>query len=257
MNTAGKLGAGFLLGALLAGAISMSWGYSDPAPLEMSTTTVASAVEIEPWLEEGEVRFSTSVILPRGLIVENGTAVFDFELAGLSPSLLRRDGEYQGDSMAYPEHWVVTTASGATIEASTGLRDTSIWLNLPTPEDQVATIRLVGWREGVALGRRIELPIEVGASGSFRSGAVTIENVLRQTASTIVQLEVDEIADHWQFTTIRPLNGAWRVSGRGIGGRQLIWDGDDAPDVLVLEDVGVEMRAVSGDILVVDQREES
>ena len=86
---------------------------------------------------------------------------------------------------------------------------------------------------------------------------MTIETVLEQRFSTIVQFGFDEVDDDWQFPAVLPLDGSWRVSGRQGGGIQLIWDGADAPDRVTLEDGGFRMGSVVGDLRVLDQRDGS
>jgi hypothetical protein len=211
---------------------------------------------VAPWLEPDEARVGSAFILPRGLEVADGFATLTYDLAGLSPSLVEHeDADYQGDVVIAPEHWVLTTTGGARIEATTGRRDSSVRFEMPPGDETVAAVNLVGWRIATAFGERLELPIEVGSAGTFRSGTVTVDTVLEQRVSTIVQFDFDETGDAWQLAVIRPTDPAWRVSGGGSGGLQVSWDGDDAPTKLVLEDAGFEMRAVAGDILVVDQRD--
>jgi hypothetical protein len=259
VTSPGKFGVGFLIGVVLTGVLSLTWSSSTPETLPPSVSTSATPeVEIAPWLEPGETRIGSAIILPRGLEVDGGVVAFEFELAGLSPSLIEREEvDYQGDVVAMPEHWVLTTTAGTTVSASTGPGDESIRFELPDPDDQVATIDLVGWREARPRGDRVELPIEVGETGVFASGTMTIETVLEQRFSTIVQFDFDETDDDWQFPAVLPLDSAWRVSGRQFGGMQLIWDGADAPDRVILEDGGFVMRPVDGNLRVVDQRDGS
>ena len=259
MNSPGKFVVGLLIGVVLVGLVSLIWDSPVAEPVVPTVpTSVAKAVEIAPWLEQGETWIGSAIILPRGLEVEGGVAVFEYELAGLSPSLTERDDvEHQGDVVALPENWVLTTKSGAIVEASTGPGAESIRFELPDPDDQVATIDLVGWREARTRGDRVEMSIEVGATGVFQSGTMTIETVLEQRFSTIVQFGFDEVDDDWQFPAVLPLDGSWRVSGRQGGGIQLIWDGADAPDRVTLEDGGFRMGSVVGDLRVLDQRDGS
>lgn len=256
MNPPGKFGIGLVIGVVLVGLLSLRWDSPTAETLPSSVaTTVAAPVEIAPWLEPGETRIGSAVILPRGLEVENGLAVLSYELAGLSPSLQEQDDvEYQGDVGALPENWVLTTRSGATVEASTSPGAESVRFELPAADDQVATIDLVGWREARSRGDRVEMPVEVGATGVFQSGTMTIETVLEQRFSTIVQLDFEEVDDDWQFPAVLPIDDYWRVSGRQFGGLQLLWDGADAPDRIIFEDGGIRMGPVEGQLRVVDQQ---
>lgn len=261
MNTAGRFGSGFLVGALLAGALLFVWSPigsdSIESPPDTNPTTSTAAVASAPFLERGEVLIDATVLLPRGLEVEAGVVLFQYDVAGLSPSLVEHeDSEYQGEVLILPERWVLTTGSGAVVEETTGPRNHAVAFELPAVDDTVATIELVGWRVSAPLGERIDLPIQKGAGGSFSSGEVVIETVLEQRTSTIVQIDFDRADDGWSNGSPRPLEPGWRVSGRQDGGIQLIWEGDDVPDRLVLEDFGFAMRPAVGSIIVFDARSE-
>ena len=121
---------------------------------------------------------------------------------------------------------------------------------LPSEAAQVERIALLGWRIPVPFGDRIELPIETGAVGEMRQGTVRIETVLEQSISTIVQIDFDHGGDLWDTTVLRPVDTRWRTSGRQGGGLQLIWEGDEPPTSVILEDAGFDMRPISGDLLV-------
>lgn len=261
MTSASRFGSGFLMGAVLGGLLLAAWSpfsgeavSSSEAPVE---TTVPS-VRVAPFLEAGEVLIDATAILPRSLAVEDEEVFFDYDLAGLGPTLGgHQDAQYPGDGTVVPERWVLTTTSGVVVEETTGPRDTSVRFALPNPGDAVATIELTGWRVAIPLGERMELEIVRGASGAFRTGTATIETILEQRASTIVQIDLDHSGDNWSNEFLRPLEPGWRVSGMQDGGVQLIWDGEDAPSHVVLEDFGFLMRPMSGNVLVIDERPES
>ena len=192
----------------------------------------------------------STAILPRGLNIEDDIAFFDYDLAGIGPSLGVDQpldlAVPQGDHLAAPEHWLLTTVSGQTVQAESGPLDSSVRFVLPEPDAQVASIAVVGWRVAVPFGEQVELPIEEGATAAIRRGTVTIETVLEQSISTIVQYEFDR----GEGFGLRPVDTGWRVSGRQFGGLQLIWEGTDPPVTVVLEDAGFEMRPVAGDLVV-------
>ena len=243
---AGRFGAGLLVGGLFAVMIGLVFGGEDTAaPTTTTTTTLAPTPGVEPWFEAGEVLIGATALLPRGLNVEGDMAFFDYDLASLDPTLV--DGEdLQGLAAALPEHWLLTTASGATVTGVTGPRDTSVRFELPLEESEVASIVLIGWRVAVPFGERVELRIEEGASASTRHGTVSIETVLEQSISTIVQYDFDLGDDPWDvYVTLVPTDPRWRTSGR-----QLIWEGDNPPDSVVLEDAGFVMRPVDGEFIV-------
>ena len=135
--------------------------------------------------------------------------------------------------------------------ATTGPFDSSVTFDLPVGETEVASIILSGWRLAVPFGERVAIDIEEGATATTRQGTVTIETVLEQSISTIVQIDFEHGGGSWVTTTaLRPVDATWRVSGRQGGGLQLIWEGDDAPTSVILEDSGFEMRPVVGEVVV-------
>ncbi|MCP3996544.1 MAG: hypothetical protein GY722_16035 [bacterium] len=250
---AGRFGVGLLAGALAAVTIGFLFGGEEtaaPSTTTTTTTTIAVAPGVEPWFEPGEVLIGSTVLLPRGLNVEDNMAFFDYDIAGLSPSLVASE-DLEHLATSAPEHWLLTTASGATVAGFTGPFDSSVRFELPIGESEVVSVALTGWRIAVPFGDSVELPIISGATASTRRGAITIETVLEQTTSTIVQIEFDRGEDPWDVhVNLVPADPRWRSSGRQGGGRQLIWEGDDAPDSVIIEDAGFEMRPVAGELVV-------
>lgn len=257
MTAVGRFALGLVTGGLLAGSVLWFSGSGDSEPATTTSSSVVTsspATTTAPFLEEGEVVFGSAVLLPRSFEVEDGSAVLDYDLAGLGPSLVTGDDqEYDGDVLMMPELWELTTRAGVVIEETTGMHDSVVRFELPSADDTVERVELVGWRAATAFGERLQLDIVEGETGSFRSGQVTIETVLEQSISTIVQIDFDTTGDGWGGGWLRPVDGGWRVSGRQGGGIQLIWEGTDAPAQVVLEDVGFEMRPRSGRVVVIDQ----
>jgi len=259
MTGAGRFATGLVVGllaVLLIGVLASRGDDMDAATTISTTVPETSAAPADPWIEEGEVMIGATAILPRSLNVDGDRVYFDYDLAGLSPYLgegeesTEQDTRY-GDFMAMPERWLLTTENGAQIESTTGPFDTSVSFELPEG-DAARSIALVGWRVAVPFGDRIELDIAAGETGEIRRGTVNIETVLEQTVSTIVQIDFDGNGDSWDASVaLRPIDTRWRVSGRQGGGLQLIWEGDNAPDTVVIEDAGFEMRPVAGEVTVV------
>ena len=263
MTGAGRFGVGLLAGLLVSVPLGLMLGGEEPAGPTTTTTTTAPPVPVlEPWFEAEEVMIGATAILPRELTVEDGVAFFDYELTGLGPTLganaeQRPDIDTaQGDNMVMPETWQLTTSGGQTVVASTGQFDSSVTFDLPDDQAEVASIVLSGWRIAVPFGERVVIDIEPGATATTRQGTVTVETVLEQSISTIVQIDFDDGDASWVANAaLRPVDATWRVSGRQGGGLQLIWEGDDAPATVLLEDSGFEMRSVVGEIVVYENDE--
>ena len=257
MSAAGRFAIGVVAGVLVVPTLGLLT-FSDSGETTTTTSVPATtaAPEIEPWFEPEEVVLGATFLLPRGLNVDNGFAYLDYDLSGIAPSVIddvedRPEGA--GDFAVMPERWELTTASGAVVEATTGPRDSSVRFEMPIDEEEVDSIRLLGWRVAVPFGERVEVPIESGATADLRRGRVTVETVLEQSVSTIVQIDFDRVGDAWDVTvSLRPVDSRWRVTGRQGGGLQLIWEGTDAPELVVLEDAGFEMRPVAGEIIVME-----
>jgi hypothetical protein len=257
VSAAGRFVVGLVVGVLIAPALGLL--ASDNADETSTTTSIPAttvAPTLAPWFEPDEVAIGATFLLPRGLNVTDGFAYFDYELAGIAPTLvddMEDLPEGTGEYAVMPELWELTTASGAVVEATTGPRDSSVRFELPIDEENVDSIRLVGWRVAVPFGERVEIPISSGATADLRRGRVTVQTVLEQSVSTIAQIDFDPAGDSWDSTvSLRPVETRWRVTGRQGGGLQLIWQGTDAPDSVILEDAGFEMRRLSGDILVIE-----
>jgi hypothetical protein len=255
----GRFAGGLLIGVVLAGVVTLAMTGGSSGTTAPTTTTTAAVVEtVEPWFMPGEVLIGATAILPVSLDVEDGVAFFDYDLVGLAPSLSSNEEQTglampAGDPLELPESWQLTTVAGSTVTATTGPSDTSVSFELPSAEDEVATITLVGWRIPVPFGDTVTLPVEQGAHGELRQGTVTFSSVLEQSISTIVTVDFDRDGDLWHsWVILRPGDGRWRASGRQGGGLQLTWDGSDHPDSIVLENAGYDLSPVSGSLLVYD-----
>jgi len=257
---AGRFAAGFLVGVIVAAVLAAGLGGQEQVATTTTQTTAPPVVQSqEPWFQPGEAVIGATVVLPGALNIDDGTAYLSFDLVGLAPTLFPDDrlsglAMPAGDPMELPEIWELATVAGETVTGTTGPSSRSVSFDLPSPDDEVATITLVGWRVPVPFGESVTLPVEEGATGELRRGTVTFASVLEQSISTIVTVDFDREGDLWQsWVELRPRDGHWRVSGRQGGGMQLTWDGDDAPDSIVIEDAGYELFPVTGSILVYDE----
>jgi hypothetical protein len=257
---AGRFAAGFLVGVIVAAVLAAGFGGEEQVTTTTTQTTATSVVQaVEPWFQPGEAVIGATVVLPGQLNIEDGVAYLSFDLVGLAPTLLSDDAPSglampSGDPMELPETWELTTVAGETVTASTGPSSRSVSFELPSPDDEVSKVTLVGWRVPVPFGESVTLSVEDGATGELRRGSVTVTSVLEQSISTIVTVDFDREGDLWQsWIVLRPRDGHWRASGRQGGGMQLTWDGADAPDSIVIEDAGYEMFPVTGSIPIYDE----
>lgn len=252
MKSLGRFVAGLVLGAIVAAALSfgLDGSASDQSATTQAPVETQTVIEVEPWFENGEVRFGPTVILPRGLRIDGGTAIFDYELAGLGPSRQARDdSETQGSVVVVPEQWLLTTVSGAQVEATTTSTQTaSVRFDLPDQDAEIDTISVVGWQVGAVFGDTVELPVQKAASAVYRGGTVTMETVLEQRVSTIVRLVTSGVDGDGRSAFFLPAEPGWRVSGG-----QLIWDGEDAPEMVTLENVVFDWTTVSSEVVVFDR----
>ncbi len=255
MTAAGRFAIGLIFGLVAAfGLVRLT--ADDSAVTTTSTTsppTTTTEGPADPWFEPTEVLIGETALLPRTLEVEDGMVFFDYDLAGLAPVAAEAEDQDGGSSLTWPEEWELTTVGGQVVPGTTGPFDTSVRFDLPDPEDEVASIRLVQWRVAVPFGERFEIAVESGATATTRRGTATVATVLEQSISTIVQVDFADNGGSWDNVVLRPVDGTWRFSFRQGGGLQVTWDGSDAPDTLLLEDFGFELRPVSGDVLVVDE----
>ena len=259
MNNVGRFAAGFLVGVALTvvGAGLAASGEQAPAAAPTTSPPVANpVVVVEPWIAPEEVLIGSTVLLPQGVEVDEGIAYLDYDLVGLAPTLFA-DHEQPGvdtpvgDALAMPELWELTTTTGVTIPAETGPNQSSVKFELPDEDTEIATIEIVGWRVPVAFGDVVELPVEKGASAELRRGTLTVDAALVQSISTILKVDFERAGDPWQGDVrLRPEDPHWQITGGGGAGMQYTWSGDDAPDRIVLHDVGYDMRPFRGEILV-------
>jgi hypothetical protein len=254
-----KLIAGAIVGIVLA-ALGLvlfapdqspaSGAYGDPAT-EVPEPTTQTTV---PWVAAGEVQFESTVLIPTEVTAHDGVVVLDFDLATLAPgggtaSLSDDDPVFD----ALPERWALSTVSGGGTVETTDPGVSSVRFNVRTGllTEHIASIRLIGWRVAVPIHERVTVDVVTGESAEFSVGArVTVATILEQSNSTIVQLDIEQPHDQWNRIDIDAADTGWRKAGRLEGGPQFIWDGLDAPPVLVLEQASPTWVPVEGDLTV-------
>ena len=260
-----KLITGAIVGIVLA-SLGLLIFIPDQSPaVDEATASAAPASEsatstTTPWIASGEAQFESTILIPREVAAGDGEAVLEFELAALAP--------YQGtppsmaDSSplaALPERWSLSTVSGEGPVETTGPDATSVRFDVRTgiQTEHIDSIRLIGWRVAVPTLERITLDVVPGGSEEFAGGtSVTVATVLEQSNSTIVLLDVGQSHDVWNRIEIDAVDTGWRRAGRLDGGAQFVWDGLDAPPVLVLEQTSPTWVPVEGNLVVFESGEQ-
>ena len=247
--------AGIVLAALglvlFAPDQSPATGASLDSTAEVPEPTTETTV---PWVAAGEVQFESTVLIPTEVVAGDGVAVLKFDLETLAPSggtPTPLDGDPVFDAL--PERWSLSTVSGGgTVETTDpGASSVNFSIRSGLLTEHIADIRLIGWRVAVPNDERITLDLVAGESGKFAGGTdITVETILEQSNSTIVQLDVGQPHDRWNRIEIDAVDPGWRKAGRLSGGLQFIWDRLDAPPVLVLEQSSPTWVPVEGDVVV-------
>ncbi len=237
----------------------MSFGGDEPhsdETLGTATSTLPPTTTTEaPWLDGG-AQFRSTVVRVEAFVVGDGAAVLEFELLPLHWTA----GEEAADELpVQPEHWELRTASGLAYEATTALGAGAVRWDVPADLDaeDVSGVSVAGWRLAVPVASRVTLPVIPGGTARFSDGAtLTIETVLEQTNSTIVQLASRRPDDPWSHTTMASLQVAdpgWRVGSRfgSSANIQLIWDGEGAPGQVELIQAYPVWRPLAEETLVI------
>jgi len=254
-----KIIAGAITGLILA-ALGLVLFLPDQSPADGATANPeAESAEptirpTVPWITAGEVQFESTVLIPVEVVADDGVVVLDFDLATLAPREGTSEPFSDGPVIdAFPERWALSTVSGGGTVQSTDPGASSVRFNVRTGlmTEHIASIRLVGWRVAVPNHERIALDVVAAVSDNFAGGTeVAVAIILEQSNSTIVQLDVDQPHDQWNRIDFDAVDPGWRKAGRLDGGLQFIWDGLDAPPVLVLEQSSPTWVPVEGDLIV-------
>ncbi len=254
-----KMIAGAIAGIVLT-SFGLIWLIPDQSPaVGASGESAASVLDPTtpttlPWIAAGEVQFESTVLIPIDIFTDDGAVVLDYDLTTLAPSggiQVSVDGGPLVDAL--PERWALNTVSGGATVDTTDPSASSVRFDVRPglQTEHIADIRLIGWRVAVPTQERVTLNLTTGESADFAGGTgVTVATILDQSNSTIVQTDVDLPHDRWSRIEIDAVDPGWRKSGRLEGGLQFIWDGTDAPSVLVLEQSSPTWVPVEGDLVV-------
>jgi hypothetical protein len=246
-----KVLVGLALGAVVGLVAAVGLGALDTAGRDAPSTesTPTSVVDVgeaaagtlaavKPWADPAEVIFETTVLIPDAFTVDSGVAALEYTLVPLAPvSGVSTSEDDHSVPVAVPDRWQLTTTSGEVVEVLVA-EDAEIVrfeVEETATREDIASVRVVGWRIAAPVGERQTLPVAVGATAAFESGTkLIVETVLEQSTSTIVQVEVEQPDDPWREIFAGPVDPGWRVAGRQEGGLQFIWEGAGVPSVVDL-----------------------
>lgn len=256
----------------LAGATTTTGVFVDPTPLEPM------------WIEEGGVRFESTVIIVDGLETDEQSAVLDYRLVSLGGS----GGFFFGGvrlPAVLPETWDLVTTRGDVIEAvsdapRTGqpgdlepLPGISDSIRFETEDDEplgeIAAIRVTEWRVAVPAESVVEMAGASGASAQLYDGTVMeIETILEQRTGALINFDLERPVDPWRVAIDQGFSSSTEFVGEGAGwgrasstigglglsggitGFQLIWDESTAPEVVRVRASFVTWESLDGEVTV-------
>ncbi len=225
--------AGALVGVLVAVAALLvtGWGTSEAeqAPAAPATTAKPQATAAPTTtIVERDLRFESTVLDPRALSVDDGTATFEYEISSLGPELTGVDQElteydaFSSETIVpvQPEHWRLVTEID-TYEASTRLGATSVRFDVPDDLtlDQVAEVRLVGWRVVLPLEHVFDIAVVPGEREELPDGGwVEVAFALEQANGTLIKFNADHADDPFASGDV-----AWHIFTLPGSGWQRGW----------------------------------
>ncbi len=228
-----RAGVGFVLGVVLAFGGLWFGGADEPVAVDNATTSTSSTLAIvEPEWVPGGVRYESTVLVPLMFDVADGVAVLDYELVGLGAT-----GQgFFGPSLtaALPETWEVEFADGSVHATTVGpphipdtgpdeasaLEASARFTGLPETAtvDDVADIRVVGWRVAAPFRQDHVVAAEVGTSFQTYDGVtVTLDTIIEQTTGSILDFDVDAQGDPWRTGERSPFGASNTFEGAGPG----------------------------------------
>jgi hypothetical protein len=269
----------FVVGALIGGMAAAGFFFvsdsgdsgSDPvaAPSSMTlagaTTTAATTTTTEvPWVDEGEARFESTVLLPQAMSVDGGVATLEYELATLGPMQTKRVGDFHGSVgaepeygpvAAQPEEWLLVTGSES-VEGTPSVSGTAVRFEVSDDAslDDIVEVRLTRWRVAMPFHHEFEMPLAIGETTVLPDGAsVTVDHVFEQKDQTIFRLDTqrpdDDFAGRSVSFYISPVSDGWQY-GVGEHDVQLISEDPVPPTSVLLRYTRPIWMPVDGDIVV-------
>lgn len=264
----------FVVGVLIGGIVVAGFFFisdsgnsgSDPVAAA-SSTTLAGATTIAPtttttevpWVADGEVRFESTLLLPKAMSVDGGVATLEYDLVTLGPVDSMEStvyGDERGPVPVEPEHWVLVTSTGS-FDAETVLGADKVRFDVSDTAslDDVSAVHLVGWRTVTPVEHVFEMPLESGETVTLPdSGSITVKHVLEQSNGTIVKFDTHRPGDEFAANPVE-----WHlapVSGQGWrqvwveNGFQIVHDDPEATASVMLRYNQPMWLPVAGDIVV-------
>lgn len=261
---------GVIGGAALAVVVMLAVSGGEATPPATTVSTVATTQPpsaAEPaWIEDGGVRFATTVLVPTDLSAADGVVRLAYDLVP------RGQAHFEAFDVlpaALPERWELRLDDGRVLEAETTppLVDPSFSTNVApdrrvaatvsfeadaTTLAQIESVVVTRWRVAVPVALDFDVPAEPGQQAvMFDGSVVTLDTLLEQRTTTILGFSMERPADPWRTEVDTPFldsyvfRGAgpgWVSSSSAIGGTsgggsgggsigfQLTWGGSTAPD---------------------------
>ena len=269
----------FVVGVLIGGIVVAGFFFvsdsgdsgSNPVAVASSTTlagvttTAATTTTTEvPWVDEGEARFESTVVLSKAMSVDGGVATLEYELATLGP--MRPSwffeygmvsgwiGEY-GPAAAQPEEWLLVIG-GESVEGTPSVSGTAVRFDVSDTArlDDVDEVRLTRWRVAMPFRYVFEMPLVSGETMALPDGAsVTVSHVVEQENETILRFDTqrpdDDFVGHPVESYISPVSGGWEYQWME-GGFQLVSENPVASALVLLRYTRPTWLPVDGDIVV-------
>lgn len=246
---------GFAVGAILAG-VGIALAPDAPTPTTTTTTRAADAAGVW-WIDPHETPIGPAVLIPESLTVEDGEAVLRYRVVTRAPAGRGLRFEDHDPTGVTPETWTLLTTDGEYpgVTRIAGAETASFAIDDRFLLGSVTGLRIDGYRLRLPYTYLVSLPPTEGASVALAENrTLSVATILAQASSLIVHLDLDQPLDDFghgdgseiQVTGVGP---EWISSAnRQFSGFQIIRDGPEVPDPLVLRIHSVDWVPFPGPI---------
>jgi hypothetical protein len=273
-------------GGLLLGGVASSSSTAGPVTTTATTLPMVRSQPAEPaWVEDGGVRYESTVVVVDALDGVDGAIVLDYRLISLGESGLVLGGGTQLPGVL-PETWELVTTSGEMVGATSdppgrvggidtaspprGVEDSIRFeADQALSRDEVAAVSVSSWRMAVPLDVVVSMPGQKGAHVELHDGTIiTLDTILEQRTGALLNFDLDYPPDQWRtaadqgFGLSTQFVGAgpgWKRAASTIGGLgltggatgfQLLWQDSTPPDTVQIRVRSVDWQPIPGDLLV-------